>query len=267
MGHGDLRPMNSVQLPPVPFYLLYPILRGLVSTFAGADPAGIPSPLFISFYPPGEHSAYRTPTSSLEVVPIPAYLPAMLKLWKVVRPARQLELHRLILLLIAFPSGLHEPAAYYVSFRSPKAKTMPLPRNCSSGAAGGLARAPPVLQPQASQDWLGTEPRRSLCCGECILLRWGRRLWPSWSLAVFDYSTELAPGRGDMPTLTDHTRGRYVLVIYENLLKYVNLDAWSGGTARPVLCGVWCGHRGFFEPMSIATECPAQGLSLFLIQT
>uniref|UniRef100_A0A673KMM9 [heparan sulfate]-glucosamine N-sulfotransferase n=1 Tax=Sinocyclocheilus rhinocerous TaxID=307959 RepID=A0A673KMM9_9TELE len=43
----------------------------------------------------------------------------------------------------------------------------------------------------------------------------------------FRYHTEIAPGKGDIPPLTHKGRGRYALVIYENLLKYVGMDAWN----------------------------------------
>uniref|UniRef100_A0A671MAK0 [heparan sulfate]-glucosamine N-sulfotransferase n=1 Tax=Sinocyclocheilus anshuiensis TaxID=1608454 RepID=A0A671MAK0_9TELE len=43
----------------------------------------------------------------------------------------------------------------------------------------------------------------------------------------FRYHAEIAPGKGDIPPLTHNGRGRYALVIYENLLKYVGMDAWN----------------------------------------
>uniref|UniRef100_A0A8C2FGV7 N-deacetylase/N-sulfotransferase (heparan glucosaminyl) 3 n=1 Tax=Cyprinus carpio TaxID=7962 RepID=A0A8C2FGV7_CYPCA len=43
----------------------------------------------------------------------------------------------------------------------------------------------------------------------------------------FRYHAEIAPGKGDIPPLTHKGRGRYALVIYENLLKYVGMDAWN----------------------------------------
>ncbi|XP_026862982.2 bifunctional heparan sulfate N-deacetylase/N-sulfotransferase 1a [Electrophorus electricus] len=45
--------------------------------------------------------------------------------------------------------------------------------------------------------------------------------------ARFRYRTEISPGKGDMPTLTDGERGRFALIVYENILKYVNMDAWN----------------------------------------
>ncbi|XP_059844764.1 bifunctional heparan sulfate N-deacetylase/N-sulfotransferase 4 isoform X2 [Hypanus sabinus] len=43
----------------------------------------------------------------------------------------------------------------------------------------------------------------------------------------FKHHTEIAPGKGDLPALTNKDRGRYALVIYENILKYVNMDSWN----------------------------------------
>ena len=42
--------------------------------------------------------------------------------------------------------------------------------------------------------------------------------------ARFQFRTEIAPGKGDLPPLTDKGRGRYSLVVYENLLKYTHMD-------------------------------------------
>ncbi|XP_064193581.1 bifunctional heparan sulfate N-deacetylase/N-sulfotransferase 4 [Anguilla rostrata] len=43
----------------------------------------------------------------------------------------------------------------------------------------------------------------------------------------FQYRAEIAPGKGDIPPLTHKGRGRYALVIYENMMKYVNMDSWN----------------------------------------
>uniref|UniRef100_A0A2I3G5F2 Bifunctional heparan sulfate N-deacetylase/N-sulfotransferase 1 n=1 Tax=Nomascus leucogenys TaxID=61853 RepID=A0A2I3G5F2_NOMLE len=55
----------------------------------------------------------------------------------------------------------------------------------------------------------------------------------------FKYRTEIAPGKGDMPTLTDKGRGRFALIIYENILKYVNLDAWNRELLDKYYCVLW----------------------------
>ncbi|XP_043917595.1 bifunctional heparan sulfate N-deacetylase/N-sulfotransferase 3-like [Protopterus annectens] len=43
----------------------------------------------------------------------------------------------------------------------------------------------------------------------------------------FDYHTVIASGKGDIPALTDKDKGRYILIIYENMLKYLHLDSWN----------------------------------------
>jgi heparan sulfate N-deacetylase/N-sulfotransferase NDST3 len=43
----------------------------------------------------------------------------------------------------------------------------------------------------------------------------------------FQYHIEIAPGKGDLPALTDKTKGKYILIIYENILKYINMNSWN----------------------------------------
>lgn len=43
----------------------------------------------------------------------------------------------------------------------------------------------------------------------------------------FQYHIEIAPGKGDLPALTEKSRGKYSLIIYENILKYIHMDAWN----------------------------------------
>uniref|UniRef100_A0A9L0TFW0 [heparan sulfate]-glucosamine N-sulfotransferase n=1 Tax=Equus caballus TaxID=9796 RepID=A0A9L0TFW0_HORSE len=192
----------------------------------------------------------------------------MLKLWKVVRPARQLELHRLILLLIAFSLGSMGFLAYYVS-TSPKAKEpLPLPLgDCSSsgGAAGpGPVRPPLPPRPPRPPETARTEPV-VLVFVESAYSQLGQEIVAILESSRFRYSTELAPGRGDMPTLTDHTRGRYVLVIYENLLKYVNLDAWSRELLDRYCVEYGVGIIGFFRAHEHSLlSAQLKGFPLFL---
>lgn len=63
----------------------------------------------------------------------------------------------------------------------------------------------------------------------------------------FKYLTEIAPGKGDMPTLTDKDRGRFALIIYENILKYVNLDAWNRELLDKYCVEYGVGIIGFFK--------------------
>ncbi|NXF66824.1 NDST4 sulfotransferase, partial [Ciccaba nigrolineata] len=43
----------------------------------------------------------------------------------------------------------------------------------------------------------------------------------------FQYHMVIAPAKGDIPPLTDNGRGKYTVVIYENILKYVSMDSWN----------------------------------------
>nr|AAQ89211.1 HSS3 [Homo sapiens] len=43
----------------------------------------------------------------------------------------------------------------------------------------------------------------------------------------FQYHIEIAPGKGDLPVLIDKMKGKYILIIYENILKYINMDSWN----------------------------------------
>ncbi|KAG8438941.1 hypothetical protein GDO86_005212 [Hymenochirus boettgeri] len=63
----------------------------------------------------------------------------------------------------------------------------------------------------------------------------------------FKYRTEIAPGKGDMPTLTDKDRGRFALIVYENILKYVNLDAWNRELLDKYCVEYGVGIIGFFK--------------------
>lgn len=65
--------------------------------------------------------------------------------------------------------------------------------------------------------------------------------------ARFRYQTEISPGKGDMPTLTDRDRGRFVLIVYENILKYVNMDAWNRELLDKYCVEYGVGIIGFFK--------------------
>uniref|UniRef100_A0A8C0IIW4 [heparan sulfate]-glucosamine N-sulfotransferase n=1 Tax=Bubo bubo TaxID=30461 RepID=A0A8C0IIW4_BUBBB len=43
----------------------------------------------------------------------------------------------------------------------------------------------------------------------------------------FQYHMVIAPAKGDIPPLTDNGRGKYMVIIYENILKYVSMDSWN----------------------------------------
>ncbi|XP_053112576.1 bifunctional heparan sulfate N-deacetylase/N-sulfotransferase 4 isoform X6 [Hemicordylus capensis] len=43
----------------------------------------------------------------------------------------------------------------------------------------------------------------------------------------FQYQMVIASGKGDIPPLADNGKGKYILVIYENILKYTSMDSWN----------------------------------------
>ncbi|XP_074152899.1 bifunctional heparan sulfate N-deacetylase/N-sulfotransferase 2 isoform X3 [Sminthopsis crassicaudata] len=191
----------------------------------------------------------------------------MLQLWRVVRPARQLELHRLVLLLIAFSLASMAFLAYYVS-TSPKAKEpLPLPLgDCGSGgdAGPGPARPPAPPWPPRPSEPARTEPV-VLVFVESVYSQLGQEIVAILESSRFRYSTELAPGRGDMPTLTERARGRYALVVYENLLKYVNLDARSRELLDRYCVEYGVGIIGFFRAHEHSLlSAQLKGFPLFL---
>lgn len=65
--------------------------------------------------------------------------------------------------------------------------------------------------------------------------------------ARFRYRMEISPGKGDMPTLTDGQRGHFVLIVYENILKYVNMDAWNRELLDRYCIEFGVGIIGFFK--------------------
>ncbi|XP_074194673.1 bifunctional heparan sulfate N-deacetylase/N-sulfotransferase 4 isoform X2 [Rhinolophus sinicus] len=66
----------------------------------------------------------------------------------------------------------------------------------------------------------------------------------------FRYHMVIAPGKGDVPPLTDGGRGKYVLVVYENILRYAGLDA-----RRRELLDAYCAeHRAGLIGFHRATE-------------
>uniref|UniRef100_A0A669EGY4 [heparan sulfate]-glucosamine N-sulfotransferase n=1 Tax=Oreochromis niloticus TaxID=8128 RepID=A0A669EGY4_ORENI len=124
---------------------------------------------------------------------------------------RQLELHRLILALIIFCLLSMAFLAYYVSNR--------------------VSTGDPVV----------------LVFVESIYSQLGQEIVAILESSRFHYRTEIAPGKGDMPTLTERNRGRYTLIIYENVLKYVNLDSWNRDLLDKYCAEYGVGVIGFFK--------------------
>uniref|UniRef100_A0A8C2QBI0 [heparan sulfate]-glucosamine N-sulfotransferase n=1 Tax=Cyprinus carpio TaxID=7962 RepID=A0A8C2QBI0_CYPCA len=195
-------------------------------------------------------------------------------LWKLVRGVRQLELHRLILVLIVFCLLSMAFLAYFVS-NSPKIKEAPpMPFSDCGGvvaAAAGGQRAPLFLPPFTVQqrtvkavDNSRTEPV-VLVFVESIYSQLGQEIVAILESSRFRYHTEIAPSKGDMPTLMEHDVGRYALVIYENILKYVNLDAWNRDLLDKYCAEFGVGIIGFFKANENSLlSAQLKGFPLFL---
>uniref|UniRef100_A0AAY4CD28 [heparan sulfate]-glucosamine N-sulfotransferase n=1 Tax=Denticeps clupeoides TaxID=299321 RepID=A0AAY4CD28_9TELE len=175
-------------------------------------------------------------------------------LWKLVRGVRQLELHRLIVALIVFCLVSMAFLAYYVN-NSPKIKEAPpLPfSDC-----GGVSR--PVKMVDNSR----TDPV-VLVFVESIYSQLGQEIVAILESSRFRYRTEIAPSKGDMPTLMERDQGRYALVIYENILKYVNLDTWNRDLLDKYCVEYGVGIIGFFKANENSLlSAQLKGFPLFL---
>lgn len=194
--------------------------------------------------------------------------------WKLLRGIRQLELHRLILVLIIFCLLSMALLAYYVS-NSPKIKEAPpLPfSDCGEVVAvgDGLQRVPLFLPPFVGRqrtvkavDNSRTEPV-VLVFVESIYSQLGQEIVAILESSRFRYHIEIAPSKGDMPTLMERDRGRYALVIYENVLKYVNLDAWNRDLLDKYCSEFGVGIIGFFKANENSLlSAQLKGFPLFL---
>lgn len=65
--------------------------------------------------------------------------------------------------------------------------------------------------------------------------------------ARLQFRMEIAPGKGDLPPLTDKGRGRYSLIIYENLLKYAQADTWNRQLLHQYCSEYRVGIIGFYR--------------------
>lgn len=65
--------------------------------------------------------------------------------------------------------------------------------------------------------------------------------------AHFQFRMEIASGKGDLPPLTEKGRGRYSLIIYENLLKYAHADTWNRQLLHQYCTEYSVGIIGFYR--------------------
>uniref|UniRef100_A0AAR2KZW9 [heparan sulfate]-glucosamine N-sulfotransferase n=1 Tax=Pygocentrus nattereri TaxID=42514 RepID=A0AAR2KZW9_PYGNA len=193
---------------------------------------------------------------------------------KLARAVRQQGLHRLVLALILFCLLSMAYLAYHVS-AGPKIKEAPpLPLGDCVAAApvSGSQRAPLFLPSQMSQrrqsvktvDTARTEPVVLLFV-ESIYSQLGQEIVAILESSRFRYHTEIAPAKGDMPPLAWRGRGRYVLIIYENLLKYVNLDSWNRQLLDKYCQDYGVGIIGFYRANENSpSSAQLRGFPLFL---
>lgn len=198
---------------------------------------------------------------------------------------RQLGLHRLVAALIIFCLLSMAYLAYHVS-STPKIKEPPpLPQgNCAAplpiegGGVGGVSTlrgAGGGFYPsQGSRrrggggakglDTARTEPV-VLVLVESIYSQLGQEIAAILEAGRFRYRTEMAPGRGDLPSLAVRGRGRYALVVYENLLKYVNLEAWNRALLDKYCQDYGVGLVGFYRAgENSPSSAQLRGFPLFL---
>ncbi|XP_057285921.1 bifunctional heparan sulfate N-deacetylase/N-sulfotransferase 3 isoform X2 [Pezoporus wallicus] len=63
----------------------------------------------------------------------------------------------------------------------------------------------------------------------------------------FQFHIEIASGKGDLPVLIDKNKGKYALIVYENILKYVNMDSWNRGLLDKYCIEYGVGVIGFHK--------------------
>ncbi|XP_050817484.1 bifunctional heparan sulfate N-deacetylase/N-sulfotransferase 1 isoform X3 [Gopherus flavomarginatus] len=120
------------------------------------------------------------------------------------------------------------------------------------------------LKPLKVADSSRTDPL-VLVFVESLYSQLGQEIIAILESSRFKYRTEIAPGKGDMPTLTDKDRGRFALIIYENILKYVNLDAWNRELLDKYCVEYGVGVVGFFKANENSLlSAQLKGFPLFL---
>ncbi|KAK3558958.1 hypothetical protein QTP86_000080 [Hemibagrus guttatus] len=190
------------------------------------------------------------------------------------RAVRQQGLHRLVLALILFCLLSMAYLAYHVS-GGPKIKEAPpLPLGeCVTAAPISVSQRVPLFLPtelrhrwQASRklDTTRIEPV-VLIFIESIYSQLGQEIVAILESSRFRYHTEIAPSKGDMPALAWRGKGRYALIVYENLLKYVNLDSWNRQLLDKYCQDYGVGIIGFYRANENSpSNAQLRGFPLFL---
>ncbi|KAL4631345.1 bifunctional heparan sulfate N-deacetylase/N-sulfotransferase 1 [Arapaima gigas] len=192
----------------------------------------------------------------------------MLVCGRLPRPFRQLTLRTILLLLFAFCMASVFVSAYFLY--GVKRDLEPAGGAASEGASADCDDAkvaPSRLLPLRTArpgDSSRTDPV-VLVFVESLYSQLGQEIVAILESSRFKYRTEISPGKGDMPTLTDKDRGRFTLVIYENILKYVNLDAWNRELLDKYCVEYGVGIIGFFKANENSLlSAQLKGFPLFL---
>ncbi|XP_055782585.1 bifunctional heparan sulfate N-deacetylase/N-sulfotransferase 1-like isoform X1 [Salvelinus fontinalis] len=150
-------------------------------------------------------------------------------------------------------AGSEGAPAIYDDLRASPSRLLPV-RAVSGGLAGG----------EGGRGGVRTNPL-VLVFVESQYSQLGQEIVAILESGRFHYRTEISPGKGDMPTLTDKERGRFTLVIYENILKYVNLDAWNRELLDKYCVEYGVGIIGFFKANENSLlSAQLKGFPLFL---
>ncbi|XP_035263715.1 bifunctional heparan sulfate N-deacetylase/N-sulfotransferase 1a [Anguilla anguilla] len=187
------------------------------------------------------------------------------------RPFRQLTLQTSLLLLFLFCMVSVFVSAYFLY--GVRRELEPA-GGVGGGGAEGLSAdcddpraTPPRLFPLKTlrpADSSRTDPV-VLVFVESLYSQLGQEIVAVLESSRFRYRTEISPGKGDMPTLTDKDRGRFALVVYENILKYVNLDAWNRELLDKYCVEYGVGIMGFFKANENSLlSAQLKGFPLFL---
>ncbi|KAJ8266021.1 hypothetical protein GJAV_G00125030 [Gymnothorax javanicus] len=189
------------------------------------------------------------------------------------RPFRQLTLQTSLLLLFLFCAVSVFVSAYFL-YGAAKRELEPV--GGAGVGAGGSEGASDCGEPRVTpsrlfplktvrpSDTSRTDPV-VLVFVESLYSQLGQDIVAVLESGRFRYRTEISPGKGDMPTLTDKDRGRFALVIYENILKYVNLDAWNRELLDKYCVEYGVGIIGFFKANENSLQsAQLKGFPLFL---
>ncbi|XP_078267797.1 bifunctional heparan sulfate N-deacetylase/N-sulfotransferase 1b [Rhinoraja longicauda] len=163
------------------------------------------------------------------------------------RVFRQLTLQGVLLLLFAFCMATVFISGYFL-YVGTKQETEPSSDLLVSDCDNSRVTPSRLLPTKASKraDSPRTDPV-VLVFVESMYTQLGQEIVAILESSRFKYHTEIAPGKGDMPTLTDGDRGRFILIVYENILKYVNLDAWNRELLDKYCIEYSVGIIGFFK--------------------